>query len=292
MATPVICKFNQFGYCKYKEMCRKQHENKKCENISCELKSCTLRQPKLYKFFREYCFCKFGEYCKFIHFEKDNHMDIYKKENEMIMKKLANIDKQLEVLHQHEEEIVTKRSIDDKISELEKIIADKDVEIDILENCFNDKITVIEENIIAIEKKMEESPITNQNDERIKSLERKIHISDKRRLGSDFCDFCDLEFKSGCEKDRKETAAHIRHTHTFECNIFDLKLNNKEELEIHLQTCEMYTCSLCIYRHKRLSKLKSHCKNKHTKNTIIRHSKMDRDNSLKVSSTNYFSEEI
>ena len=83
-------------------------------------------------------------------------MDKYKEENEMIMKKLANIDKQLEVLHQHEEEIVTNRSIDDKISELEKIIADKDVEIhdfvqklnemeakiDTLENCFSDKITV------------------------------------------------------------------------------------------------------------------------------------------------------
>ena len=55
----------------------------------------------------------------------------------------------------------------------------------------------------------------------------------------------------------------------------DFRLKNKEELDIHHQTCEMYQYSLCTYRHKRLSELKSHCKNKHTKNTIIRHYKME-----------------
>ena len=58
-------------------------------------------------------------------------------------------------------------------------------------------------------------------------------------------------------------------------------------------TCEMWICSMCTYRHKRLSEwVESNCKNKHTKNTIIKHSKMDRENYLKVSSTNYFSEAI
>ena len=121
---------------------------------------------------------------------------------------------------------------------------------------------------------------------------RKIYVLEKRRLGSDFCDFCEHEFNAGCEKDRQEKAAHIRFMHTFECNICDLKLKNKEELEIHIQTCEMYTCSLCTYRHKRLSELKSHCKSKHTRNTIIRHRKVDRESITKVSSTNYFSEEV
>ena len=106
---------------------------------------------------------------------------------------------------------------------------------------------------------------------------------EKRRLDSDFCDYCEYEFKAGCEKDRREKDIHVRNTHTFECNICDCRLNNKEELDIHHQTCEMYQCSLCPYRHKRLSELKSHCKNKHTKNTINRHHKMDRDNYLKVS---------
>jgi hypothetical protein len=126
----------------------------------------------------------------------------------------------------------------------------------------------------------------------MKTLERQVYVLDKRRLGADFCEFCEKEFKSGCEKDRQEKDSHIRENHTFECKVCDLKHNSKEDLEIHLFTCEMYTCSLCNYRHKRLSEMKSHCKNKHTKNTLIRHSKMDRENVSKLSCRNYFSEEM
>ena len=97
---------------------------------------------------------------------------------------------------------------------------------------------------------------------------------------------------AGSEKDRKGKDLHVRETHTFECIVRDYKLKNKEELGIHLLTCEIYTCSMCTYRHKRLSELKSHCKTKHTRNTIIRHHKMYRENFSKVSSKNYFIEEI
>ena len=53
-------------------------------------------------------------------------MEKYKRENKIIMKKLTNIDKEFKVINQYEEEIVTKRLVDVKISELENIIADKD----------------------------------------------------------------------------------------------------------------------------------------------------------------------
>ena len=159
------------------------------------------------------------------------------------------------------------------------------------ENCVSDKYGVLEEKLTAIEKKIGESN-TNANDEKIETMERQIYILDKRRLGSDFCDHCYLEFKAGSEKDRKEKDAHIRETHTSECSIYDFKLKNKEELGIHLQTCKMYMCSLCYYIHKRLNELKSQWKTKHTKNVIIRHRKMDRESFSKLSNTNYFSEEI
>ena len=123
-------------------------------------------------------------------------------------------------------------------------------------------------------------------------MDRRIYVLEKRRLGTDFCDYCDFEFKLGSEKERKEKDIHIRNNHTFQCNVCEIKLGNKEELDIHFLTCEMYICSLCNYTHKRLSELKNHCKTKHTRNTIIRHSKMDRDNFSKLSFTNYFSEEI
>ena len=46
---------------------------------------------------------------------------------------------------------------------------------------------------------------------------------------------------SGSEKDRKEKDAHVRATHTFEWNVCDLRLKNKEVLSVHLQTCEIYS---------------------------------------------------
>ena len=107
-------------------------------------------------------------------------------------------------------------------------------------------------------------------DDKIKTLDKRIYVLERRRLGSDFCDFCEMEYKMGCEKDRKEKDAHIRANHTFECSICAFKLQTKEEFVIHQSTCEMYVCSLCCYTHKRLSELKSHCKSKHTQNTIIR----------------------
>ena len=78
-------------------------------------------------------------------------------------------------------------------------------------------------------------------------------------------------------KDRKGKDSHFRETHTCECIVCDYKLKNKEELGIHLLTCEIYTCSMCTYRNKRLSELKSHCKT-------------SREKFLKVSCTSYFSE--
>ena len=153
------------------------------------------------------------------------------------------------------------------------------------------KITKCIENNV-IEKNDEENHTGKFVNDKIESMERKIYILEKRRLGSDFCDFCEKEFMLGSEKDRNEKETHIRDTHTFECNICETKHKNKEELDIHLLTCEIYVCSLCSYRHKRLSELKSHCKTKHTRNTIIKHCKMDRNNFSKLSSTNYFSEEV
>ena len=41
----------------------------------------------------------------------------------------------------------------------------------------------------------------------------------KTRLGKDFCEYCNKEFKSGCEKDRKQKDTHLRNTHTSEYNV-------------------------------------------------------------------------
>ena len=185
--------------------------------------------------------------------------------------------------------------LNSEFNSLEKQIREKDIQIENLQKTIDvleTKITKFLENNDVEKNKEDNDKIDNFNNDKIEAIERKVYILEKRRLGSDFCDFCDKEFKLGCEKDRKEKEIHVREAHTFECNICEIRHNNKEELDIHLLTCEIYVCSLCSYRHKRLSELKSHCKTKHTRNTIIKHCKMDRNNFSKLSCTNYFSEEI
>ena len=79
-----------------------------------------------------------------------------------------------------------------------------------------------------------EGSINNDFDyEKINTVEKRIYVLEIRRLGSDICDYCDIEFKAGCEKDKKEKDTHIRYTHTYECNIIGFRFKKNEEVEIH-----------------------------------------------------------
>ena len=61
MATQTVCGFNKFGFCKYKDNCRRFHEKNLCENLNCEVKKCALRHPKKGKCLGDCGYCKFGE---------------------------------------------------------------------------------------------------------------------------------------------------------------------------------------------------------------------------------------
>ena len=52
----VKCLFNKYGYCKYREDCRKQHFLGKCSDLECD-QECNKRHPKE---------CNRGESCKFL----------------------------------------------------------------------------------------------------------------------------------------------------------------------------------------------------------------------------------
>ena len=298
MAAQTVCSFFKFGYCKHKDMCRKRHVTEICETSSCEVFTCMLRHPKICKYFRNYGMCKFDP-CMFSHKINDTaHKNIEVKLDDNCIK-IDNLEKIIsekdDVIHklsmkieENSEEI---QKINEKLKDLEKSESMNAV-IESLEKRISDKVDALEEKLNSIENDSEDTKTKKSNDDKFEALEKKIYILEKRRLGSDFCEFCDFEFKLGSEKDRKEKQIHIREIHTFECTVCEIKHKNKEELDVHLLTCEIYVCSLCSYTHNRLSEMKSHCKTKHTRNTIIKHCKMDRENFTKLKSTNYFSEEI
>ena len=106
MATQHICLFNKFGYCKYKEVCRKEHVDDICNDSPCDFLTCRLRHPKLCNWYSEYGRCKFNP-CKFKHEEKNNSVEIIIKENSEVKCKLKQIEKSLAELEEKEKELLS-----------------------------------------------------------------------------------------------------------------------------------------------------------------------------------------
>ena len=66
-----------YGYCKYRQFCRRDHEKTICENVECDISSCIFRHPKPCEYFRDYGQCKFDP-CMFLHVENVKDPDIKK----------------------------------------------------------------------------------------------------------------------------------------------------------------------------------------------------------------------
>ena len=68
METPdMICKYNQSGFCKYQDHCRKQHISTICQNLTHTKVTCLNRHPRICKFFASFGRCKFGASCAYLH---------------------------------------------------------------------------------------------------------------------------------------------------------------------------------------------------------------------------------
>ena len=86
-----VCHFNKFGFCKFGKQCFRKHEDTICENVPCNVLDCSLRHPKKCMFFLDYHYCKFGNFCKFLHEANKNEKAI-----EAIEKQLKDVKKELD----------------------------------------------------------------------------------------------------------------------------------------------------------------------------------------------------
>ena len=103
MSRNSVCRFNQFGYCKFGNSCFRKHVNSICENVRCFKPDCELRHPKKCRYIFQFSYCKFGEYCKFKH--EDIRNDGIDKEIEKLR---LEIDKLGKVIETKENEIKNK----------------------------------------------------------------------------------------------------------------------------------------------------------------------------------------
>ena len=67
----IICKYNQTGFCKFRENCPKVHNNEVCNNKSdCRSVTCTKRHSKVCKNFKDHGYCRHKEQCSYQHIEQ------------------------------------------------------------------------------------------------------------------------------------------------------------------------------------------------------------------------------
>ena len=102
MAQKNVCSFNKYGFCKFRLNCRRQHVMEKCSKLKCDIEQCRLRHPQVCRYFRDIGYCKFGEWCLFKH----------------------------DGVIQGSKEI---KELTDKLKNIEKIISEKNKDIDSLE---------------------------------------------------------------------------------------------------------------------------------------------------------------
>ena len=71
-----ICKFNQMGFCKFREHCRKKHDNTICEKAGkCTEEMCIKRHPKICKSYTTNNKCRFNNACAYQHKENENDQE-------------------------------------------------------------------------------------------------------------------------------------------------------------------------------------------------------------------------
>ena len=85
------------------------------------------------------------------------------------------------------------------------------------------------------------------------------------------------------------------HNDKFECGMCEYVAKDLDNLEIHLSTCEIYTCTKCKTKFKNLPHLKTHFEKEHeTKDSFVEvyHVKQSRENKEEFEEKNYFYREL
>ena len=317
-----VCKYYKFGFCKYKDNCRKMHIHEKCENRSCEIKNCTLRHPRKCSFYRDFKRCKFNEWCKYDHFDNDNDVQILRNQ----------LDENKRKIHDLEEKIKSKdKDIEDQILRIESIeksfTEEIVVRLETLEKSIIEKDKVIQELVNKVESFEKKIPVDKlicklcsfeaKSVSGLKVHMRRKHTYKDIETFPIKCDFCDellenrLKLKRhmkehsyinakykcvDCDyfcKSELEMEVHIGKDHSdgFECGLCNSTENTLENLEVHFLTCEIFVCGDCDERIKTLDGIKKHINEEHspiTEYSIFFHSKLSTDNFSEVKTKSHY----
>ena len=214
----IICKYDIFGFCRYKDQCKYKHFTETCTKKECKNKKCEKRHPKKRRYDEK---CRRQITCRYKH---PNY--------EMI----SNYNKQKLVIDNLENEL---HIVNKCIYDLKVTLAQKDEEIETLKN---HKITV---NKIHEENQEEIKSVNNE----IKQIMKQIKLKDSEiyRLNKEKSINIEENIKTKKENDKvKEINAKlIIKIANEEDNIRKLKQENQKLKEENDQFKKLYYCCRC-----------------------------------------------
>ena len=155
----------------------------------------------------------------------------------------------------------------EKLNEMENTMKQKDEKIDTLHREMENVCSIISD-----QKKKIDSLVSEMNLLRTKTIEDEIEkdpndliancidaskISDPEDELKVKCTMC--EYATTSDEELKVHTAE-KHSVSLICEICDFKAVNKSIIQIHLVTCELYRCSKCDFKSRRLSQVKTHTK--------------------------------
>ena len=220
-ANESLCKFNQSGFCKYKDHCRKQHVMDICPTSMCTNMTCLLRHPKVCKYFLNFRRCKFGESCAFLHGpEKQTDAESIRELEQEIQHLKAKISQVETILSKLDK-------IEDKIRTMEKSNVKNCEEIKEVIQTFNQKTSQIE----GVQKTLDEK--TSHIAEVQKTLDEKTSQLDDLALN--------FNILMNSVDDLEKSSAHFNH-----------RLNHLSE------TIQMFRCNLCGQAYPNEQTLRNH----------------------------------
>ena len=253
MATQIVCKFNKFGFCKFRESCRNQHIKEVCELSSCDITKCKFRHPHVCKYYRDFGRCKYSEFCLYAHIDKENISDISRTLNNKIEDLEINIqkkDKDIEGFSHRieslEMKMIEQQHKSDKMFENLLKISEKErenlkIKIDTMERQFEETLKLnfknMNEKIEKLVSKQKEvvKETTKQVNEKVE--EDSLVTSFNNPVQGIKCDQCDFVAKTNSSLKTHKTKKHTvvcPVNFSENCPFCEQTFDNKREFKHHV----------------------------------------------------------
>ena len=220
MDGQIVCKFFQFGHCKFADKCRKRHIREICQE-ECRDENCQLRHPKHCRFFVKYKRCKFGDFCSYKHRESSPEFEYSEIQKELI-------------------------SLKSKIECFEKLIEEKDSEIKVIK----EKAQNMETLVIQLKDKLDKP----ENENSAMSVDDIID-KDKKDSKHFECDQCSYKCKTNVGLTLHKRKKHKKIPQLDGCGDY---VDQLDECNISVETQTDYVCEKCAFSAENSDMLSNH----------------------------------